>query len=141
MKKRTVIICLLVLSILNAGCGPGQIFGPAPTPTPTNTPIPTETPLPTFTPTPAIPTYSQILNTYPADADLCGTDADVTGGDDNGLTLSGAITMRNSQFVYQCYGAKLTTKVEITLEGKTYKPGTKLTVDKDLKWIEVSSWD
>jgi hypothetical protein len=43
--------------------------------------------------------------------------------------------------VYQCYGTKLTVKVKITLEGKTYKPGTKLTVDESLKWVKVSSWE
>lgn len=130
-----------MLSLFIAGCGPGQLLGPAPTPTPTHTPIPTETPLPTLTPTPALPTYLQVVGDYPADADLCSTDADVEGGDDNGLSLSGTISMRNGQFTYQCYGTKLTIKEEITLEGKTYKPGALLTVDKDLKWIEVSSWD
>ena len=115
---------------------------PAPTlAPPTNTPAPTKTPLPTLTPTPALPTYSQVLRTYPANTNLCRTDADITGGDDNGLDLRGTISMRNNQFVYQCYGTKLTVTVTVTLEGKTYKPGTKLTVDKNLKWVEVSSWD
>lgn len=89
----------------------------------------------------ALPTYSQVLNTYPANTELCQTEADIMGGDDNGLSLSGSISIRNGQFVYQCYGTKLTVRVQVTLEGKTYKPGTKLTVDKDLNWIEVSSWD
>jgi hypothetical protein len=141
MKQGTVVIILLAVSMLISGCGPGQLFGPEPTPTPTNTPTPTETPLPTLTPTPDMPTYSQVLSTYPASADLCQTDADITGGGDDGLMLSGTISMRNDGFVYQCHGTKLTVTVAITLDGKTYEPGAKLTVDKDLNWIEVSSWD
>jgi hypothetical protein len=41
----------------------------------------------------------------------------------------------------QCYGTKITLKVAVTLEGRNYPPGTKLTVDKDLHWVEVLSWD
>lgn len=38
MNVRMIAICLLAMSILVSGCGPGQLFGP--TPTPTSTPIP-----------------------------------------------------------------------------------------------------
>jgi hypothetical protein len=31
--------------------------------------------------------------------------------------------------------------VPVEIEGKAFEPGTKLTVDKNLQWIEVSSWD
>jgi len=46
-----------------------------------------------------------------------------------------------SEFSFQCYGAKITVKERVTLGGSTYEPGTKLTVDEDLQWIEVSSWN
>lgn len=36
-------------------------------------------------------------------------------------------------------GAKLTIKEAVTIDGKTYQPGARLTVDKDLNWVEVSS--
>jgi hypothetical protein len=45
------------------------------------------------------------------------------------------------RFGFQCYGTKITVRERVTLEGKIYEPGTKLTVDEDLQWIEVSSWD
>jgi hypothetical protein len=63
------------------------------------------------------------------------------GADATGVKLSGKISFRNGQFVYQCYGTKLTVKVTVTMDGKTYQPGTKLTVDKNLDWIAVSSWN
>jgi hypothetical protein len=65
------------------------------------------------------------------------------GGNDKGITVGGGgnISIRGGQIEYQCYGTKLTVKMKVTLEGKTYKPGTKLTVDKNLKWIEVSNWE
>jgi hypothetical protein len=64
------------------------------------------------------------------------------GGNDKGIAVGGGsvISIGKGQTEYQCYGTKLTVKKKVTLEGKTYKPGTKLTVDKKLKWVEVSSW-
>jgi len=86
-------------------------------------------------------TYSQVLKTYPADAKLCNTTGDIMGGNDQGITVGGggSISIGKGQIEYQCSGTKLTVKMKVTLEGKTYKPGTKMTVDKNLKWIEVSS--
>jgi hypothetical protein len=93
-----------------------------------------------------MPTYSEVLKTYPKDADLCDTGADVTEVDaDKNRPLSGTIsiqlTANSLEFVVRCYGTKITLKVSDTIDGKTYPPRTKLTVDKDLNWIEVSSWD
>lgn len=93
--------------------------------------------------TSALPTYSEVVSTYPPDAALIQTEADILGGDDSGLQLGNIVdlAMVDGQFVYQSYGTKLTVRATITLEGKTYQPGAKLTVDKNLHWIEVSSWD
>ena len=52
MNVRMIALCLLVLSMLVSGCGPGQVLGPPVTPTFTATPIPTATPRPTKTSTP-----------------------------------------------------------------------------------------
>ena len=46
-----------------------------------------------------------------------------------------------SEFSFQCYGAKITVKEDVTLGDVAYESGTKLTVDKDLQWVEVSSWN
>ncbi len=56
-KWLMMVICLLVISILIAGCGPGQLFGSVLTPTPI--PTATATPAPTFTPTPEFPTFTR----------------------------------------------------------------------------------
>ena len=44
-------------------------------------------------------------------------------------------------FCFQCYGTKVVVNKGVILDGKTYTSKTKMTVDKDLKWIVVSSWD
>jgi len=92
-----------------------------------------------------VPTYSDILATYPPDADLCGSEGDLVETPDGGVTISpgpsAVLSVVDGQFTIQCYGTKLTVKEPVTLDGKTYEPGTKLTVDKDLQWTEVSSWN
>jgi hypothetical protein len=56
-KQQIIVICLIAISILISGCGPGQLFGPKITPTPTLTltaiPTPTPTTIPTITPDPS----------------------------------------------------------------------------------------
>lgn len=133
-------------------------------PQPTATPLPptaTQTPEPpTPTPTPALPTYSQILKTYPAGVELTCTDAEVAEvtADGTWTFTAGLICPGKSQLTVQAggkftvgeqmlnaswksYGVKLTIITTVTIEGVTYQPGTLLTVDKDQKWVVVSSWD
>jgi hypothetical protein len=141
---------------------------PTPVP-PTVTPVPptatlippTSTlALPTATPTRALPTYSEVLKAYPKDAQLCCTDAQVSKvtadwiwtfaeggticpGRSELMVGSGGLTVGEVFFGgrWKCYGAKITVKETVTIDGKGYTPGTMLTVDKDLNWVEVSSWD
>ena len=132
-----------------------------PAPTATLAPTATFTPaLPTPTPTPALPTYSEILKTYPVGVEMTCTDAEVSEltVDGDWTFTGGLICPGKSQFTVQAggkftvseqmmnaswksYGVKLTIKQAVTIDGVTYEPGTKLTVDKDLKWVVVSSWD
>ena len=39
-----------------------------------------------------------------------------------------------------CYGIKLTVTKPVSVNGKTYVPGMKLTVDAHMHLIEVSGW-
>lgn len=92
-----------------------------------------------------LPSYEEVVASYPDRAPLCQTDADVVGGNDQELSLQapqGGNIAVNDEGVprYQCYGTKLTVRKTVTLKGKVYRPGAKLTVDKDLYWIEVSAW-
>jgi Tol biopolymer transport system component len=55
-KQRTITLLVLVLSLLESSCGPGQLFDQTITPNPTltSTPIPTSTFTPTLTPRPTV---------------------------------------------------------------------------------------
>jgi hypothetical protein len=91
----------------------------------------------------SLPTYSQILETYPAGTEICQTEAHVTNVTNGVWELVNikAIHVSNKGIVTQCYGTKITLDEPVTLDGKTFEAGSNLTVDKDLKWIQVSSWD
>ena len=89
------------------------------------------------------PTYSEVLKTYPNGVEHCTTVASIEGvgaGEENWL-LQGEVEYRDSQPLVKCYGTQITANVSVTIENKTYPPGTKLTVDKDLNWVEISSWE
>ena len=90
-----------------------------------------------------LPTYEEVVKTYPDGVPLCETEADIVGGNDQQLSLEGGYVSVNEEGEqrYQCYGTKLTVRKKITLKGKTYPPETKLTVDQDLYWIQVSGWE
>lgn len=97
-----------------------------------------------------IPSYSDILKTYPADAEICTYKTNVTGVDEDGswkivIPAGTKLKIVNGEWVLDfsldCYGVQVTLDVPVTIGGKTYPPGTKLTRDKDLNWVEVSSWD
>ncbi len=90
-----------------------------------------------------LPSYEEVVKTYPDGVPLCETEAEVVGGDDQKLSLGDGYIPVNDEGEprYQCYGTKLTVRKKVTLKGKTYLPGTKLTVDKDLYWIAVSGWE
>ena len=90
-----------------------------------------------------LPTYEDVVNTYPDGVPLCETEADIQGGDDQQLSLGDGFISVNEygDQRYQCFGTKLTVRKKVTLKGKPYPPGTKLTVDKDLYWVAVSGWE
>ena len=92
-------------------------------------------------------TYSGVVATYPIGTDRCITEgflAEDEGGLWGGYRLYGegtVISFVDGKTAIQCYGTKLTVGgTPVTLDGQTYVPGTKLTVDENLDWIEVSSW-
>lgn len=89
-----------------------------------------------------LPTYEEVVGAYPDGVPLCQTDTEIVGGNDQQLSLEGGYIAVNEDGVarYQCYGVKLTVRKKVTLKGRTYQPGTRLTVDKDLYWVEVSGW-
>ena len=143
MKKlAAVLIALIILTFVQTtiGCNGGEDG----TPTPSPIVVPTFTPTPV--PTPSIPTYSQVIQTYPPDVKLCKTECSIKGSTDEQWLLEveegqAGIEISNSQLQVQCYGTKVTLKIPLVIDGIDYPSDTKLTVDKDMEWIEVSSWD
>lgn len=88
---------------------------------------------------PGLPTYSEVVATYPANITICNTVADyvaagfiITGGD---------IYIENGQMKVPWYGIKITVKERWSVNGKTYEVGAKLTWDANGQLIAVSSWD
>lgn len=112
---------------------------------------------------PNILTYSDVLKTYPTGSEMCDTNINLDGKDeyDNWKLSSGVIRIGNisgsrivipenitftweySKDSLKCYGAKITinSSDRFEIDGVAHKPGAKLTVNKDLQWVEVSSWD
>ena len=87
-------------------------------------------------------TYSQVLASYPAEAKQCGTWIDVTGVSPSGeWRTMGIVDYVNFKPQLQCLGTRVTLKISLAVGGVQYDAGTMLTVDKDQKWIAVTSWD
>ena len=87
-------------------------------------------------------TYSQVVATYPAGAQQCSTWVTVTAVSPSGQwTTAGIVAHRNGKPQLQCLGTKVTLKVPAVASGIQYDAGTLLTVDKDGRWISVTSWD
>lgn len=87
----------------------------------------------------ALPTYTEVVATYPASANTCDTEATLSRS--GYKVTNGSIQFSNGQFQVICYGVKVTVKERTSIQGTTYAPGTKLTVDKNMKLTPVSSWD
>jgi len=53
----------------------------------------------------------------------------------------GGVAVANNGLDFRCYGIKITVTHRVTADGKTYEPGTKLTVDAHKRLIQVSGWN
>lgn len=116
-KWLMIAICLLVISMSVAGCGPGQLLGP--TVTPTLIPTATATPAPTFTPTPEFPTFTkdkglEIINTSEITAE--GLISFDVGGSANTLkiTLNGSMPVIDPEAI--CWFCLNTIRIAPNLE-------------------------
>ena len=152
MKHKTAFTCFLVISLLISSCS-------TVTQAPPTTSIPST---PTLVP-PILPTYTEIIRTYPPGVKLSCTDAEVSYITSDGITpdgiwvfASGLICTDTSQIKvdpggtyligetqtasWKSYGVKVTVMDPVTINSEIYQPGSLLTVDNDLNWIQVSSW-
>jgi hypothetical protein len=94
-----------------------------------------------------LPTYSKVVASYPDNAEMCGLEVDILEVMPSGAwrleSTAGDLTVKwiAQDDTPRCYGIKITAQVPVTIQEITYEEGTKLTVDKDLNYIAVSSWD
>lgn len=146
MKQVTLAAAsLLAASSWTIGCG-GAPPTPSPTPAASRAPVrATATPKPS--PTPRPPSYTDVLKTFPRDHKLCRTVVYLQEvGPSNVLVLSvdpkGTDPFQRSATdpTIRCVGTQVTVMKAVTLQGKRYERGTRLTVDKSKNWVAVSSW-
>lgn len=127
----TVLFVGTLLALLT-GCSGATSTGVS-SPAPTTRPAPT-----TSVAKPGLPTYSEVVATYPGGVDKCDAVANLTP---EGYKVTGTIPFRNGKWVMPCYGVKITVTQSTSVEGTTYEVGTKLTVDAKMNLVPVSSWD
>jgi len=126
---RSIGVCVLVMSLICAGCGPGIEVGPTETPAATPTPSPTDKPIPTstteststFTPTATPKSFAIQDADFQDFEEDCKTNVNITSvsGDSFGLTGS-PISMINGEWALFCYGAKHTWIGTLTYAGYTF---------------------
>lgn len=134
MSRRTRMALLIVFALTVAACGSA---GASPAPTLN------------------LPTYSVITAGYPASAEPNCTDAHVSkiSGTSWTFSLGLVCTTTGSQLTveegstatfpessWKAYFVKITVDGAVTIDGHDYVAGDMLTVDKDLVWVQVSSW-
>lgn len=148
-RRRWIALSIGTLLALLTGCSGATSTGGS-SPTRTTSAMSTFSSTPTMsttssTPTTtsiaksSLPTYSEVVATYPANVDKCDSVANLTA---KGYEVTGgSIQMRNSEIVMPCYGVRITVKQLTSVKGKKYKVGTKLTVDTKMNLTPVSSWD
>lgn len=96
---------------------------------------------------PSLPTYSEVIAAHWSGADLCGTQAGISGGPEvlqfGPFGDEGAVTSIQEGFPMGfCPGARYIVAGELTLAGgDDFAIGTLLTLDSDLNFVAVSSWD
>lgn len=93
-----------------------------------------------------LPSYSEVVATYPAGTELCTTHAGISGGGD-GYSLGGydgqgaTIQIRNGETLAWCFGAKyVVTGPMVDEDGEPIPVGALLTLDTEFQFVQVSSF-
>ena len=95
----------------------------------------------------SLPTYSEVVATYPAGTELCTTQGGISG-DEAGYSLgdfdgqSATIEFRDGEMLSWCLGAKyVVTGPMVDEDGQPIAVGVLLTLDADSQFVQVSSFD
>ncbi len=135
----TVLFVGTLLALLTGCSGATSTGVSSPAPTTSAVSTTSSTPTTTSVAKPGLPTYSEVVATYPGGVDKCDSVVNLTP---KGYTVTaGSLHFRNGKWDIACYGAKITVTRSTSVEGTTYKAGTKLAVDAKMNLVPVSSWD
>jgi len=146
MKPLAATVALAsLLAVVSWTTGCGGAPPPKPSPAPAAAPTPAPTPKPK--PTPRPPSYTEVLKTFPRDQKACRTVVYLQEARASDILVLSVNPKGTDPFqrggkdpTIRCVGVQIAVTKDVTLEGKRYKRGTRLTVDKTNNWIEVSSW-
>jgi len=94
-----------------------------------------------------LPTYEEIVASFPPDTVACSTSAGLERNADGTWSLGqvgderASIEIREGDFRAFCAGAKYTATAVLTLDdGTVVRPGGKLTIDAEGAFVRISGW-
>ena len=151
MKRFEAMLAAGVASgtLVVAGCGGAPAPRPSPAGPAATAPAAAATPAPKPSPAAPLPSYTDVLKTFPPNGSRCAarscTWVDV--GNSNIMSLSvhprGTDPFQRGpkDRTIRCTGTQIRSLKDVRLEEKRYKRGARLTVDKNNNWVEVSGWN
>ena len=150
MKRFEAMLAAGVASgtLVVAGCGGAPAPRPSPAGPAATAPAAAATPAPKPSPAAPLPSYTDVLKTFPPTAKMCRTVVYLVDvGNSNIMSLSvhprGTDPFQRGpkDRTIRCTGTQISVLKDVRLEEKRYKRGARLTVDKNNNWVEVSGWN
>lgn len=139
-RTRIALLIMALLTLMAAACSSGaSTMSPPTTHATSATGKPSSATTPASNAEPSLPTYSEVMATYPGGVMTCDTVANLTASGRYEIT-GGSILIQNSNIVMPCYGIKVTLTTRMPVNGKAYPAGTKFTVNASMRLTPVSSW-
>ena len=164
---RRIVACLAIAALASGCAGaplatpdavqvtPAASDDPSPgateraSPAPTRASAPVSTPIPTATATAqaGLPSYEEVVATYPASTELCTTRTGISGGEGGSYSFEdfdgaeSTIEIRGGEMLFWCLGAQYTvTGPMVGEDGQPIPLGALLTLDADSNFVQVSGW-
>ncbi|MEX1207830.1 MAG: hypothetical protein WEE36_04370 [Acidimicrobiia bacterium] len=98
----------------------------------------------------SLPSYSDVIATYPAGTDVCNTQAGIQEAPDGGYAFGGflgegpTISIRNGESLFWCLGGKYVVTgplSDVDADGQPIPEGAYLTFNADMEFVQISSFD
>ena len=145
--ERMLVAGVAAATLVMAGCGGGATPKPS-SGAPATTAPAAAAPAPKPSPAAPLPSYTDVLKTFPPTAKMCRTVVYLVDvGNSNIMSLSvhpkGTDPFQRGpkDRTIRCTGTQISVLKDVRLEEKRYKRGARLTVDKNNNWVEVSGWN